>query len=274
MTRTPSSRRLAAFAAGAAAIAAYAGASLLSGSLSPLARRPLLDGGGLPQPYRWVKPPPELASINQPPMNLRETIDLSKPERGAGLHGTTDRQAQLILDPNTFPASLGKQKLSFTIDPLDPTTLGAAAPRGLAITGNAYRFRMVTANGADAPAFAVPGHLVLTYPLVGGAVFGQQHTVVRLTGTTWETLQTTEASASLQAATEVSTLGTFAVASKPAEPSPGGGRAAPVAIIGGVGAFVVVGGVVGFLFWRAQQRSAKERAQQRARDARRSGKRR
>ena len=37
------------------------------GHLSSLAKGPLLDGIGPPQPYRWVNPPPDLAATNQPP---------------------------------------------------------------------------------------------------------------------------------------------------------------------------------------------------------------
>ena len=52
---------------GLAVAIAYAALAGLSGWLSPLARGPLLDGLGPPQPYRWVNPPPALASTNQPP---------------------------------------------------------------------------------------------------------------------------------------------------------------------------------------------------------------
>ena len=38
-----------------------------SGTLSPTRARPLLDGLGPAANYRWVSPPPELASTNQPP---------------------------------------------------------------------------------------------------------------------------------------------------------------------------------------------------------------
>src|SRR5205814_170358 len=52
-------------AAGLVVIAAYVGGAVLSGHLSPFARRPLFDGVITSHPYNWVHPPPALAATNK-----------------------------------------------------------------------------------------------------------------------------------------------------------------------------------------------------------------
>ena len=52
---------------GLLSVAAYAALAGWSGRLSPLARRPLLDGIAPGAPYRWVDPPADLAPTNVPP---------------------------------------------------------------------------------------------------------------------------------------------------------------------------------------------------------------
>jgi hypothetical protein len=49
---------------GLAAAATFVLGAWMSGALSPLARRPILDGAAT-LPYRWVSPPPDLASTNK-----------------------------------------------------------------------------------------------------------------------------------------------------------------------------------------------------------------
>ena len=69
--------RRAARCARVAVVAAYVALAALSGHLSPLARGPLLDGIGPPQAYRWVSPPPDLASTNVAPSSLTRTLPLA-----------------------------------------------------------------------------------------------------------------------------------------------------------------------------------------------------
>ena len=116
-------------ALGAAVVLAYLGAALLSSSLSPLARHPLLDGTGTPQPYRWVSPPPDLASSNQPPSGVTQTQNLAK-QGGSGYVFTPDGQAAVILGNRTFRGlqTQGQTGVVMKIQPLDPATLGALPP--------------------------------------------------------------------------------------------------------------------------------------------------
>ena len=75
--------------------------ALLSAHLSPLARHPLLDGTGTPQPYRWVSPPPAQASTNQQPSSVTKTLDLTQ-AGGSGYVFTPDAQATVIMGNRTF----------------------------------------------------------------------------------------------------------------------------------------------------------------------------
>ncbi len=107
----PAPRPGRALAAGAAVVAAYLAGAVLSGQLSVLARRPLLDGLAPPSRYRWVRPPAELAQGNKPPTPMHDALDLEA----------------------------GGSKVAFDVVPLDPATV-APAPAGLLAAGNAYRF--------------------------------------------------------------------------------------------------------------------------------------
>jgi hypothetical protein len=257
--------RRAALGAGIVVMAVYALLAVASGSFSVLARRPLLDGAQPPPPYRWVKAPPSVSPAAGKPEALTETIDLSKQERGAGQHATPDRQAQIILDPDSFAPALGKQKLTLTIEPLDPATLGAKAPAGQGVAGNAYRFRLTTAGGSEAPPFVLPGHLVMQYPALSSAVFTEKHSIARLNGSAWEPMETTDSAAVLQAATETTTLGTFAVVSKSAAAA-AKPKGAPMGLIAGVaGGVVVVVGGGGYWFWMRQQKIRRRRGRAGAR---------
>jgi len=246
---------------GAGAVGIYVALALFSGHLSVLARRPLLEGTGPPPVYRWVNPPPNFAAVNMKPGALKETVDLTQSDRGAGLHGTPDRQAQLVIDPNSFPPNVNG-RLTLTIDPLDPGTLDAAPPGGQEITGNAYKIRLATADGKDAPGFTTPAHLVLQYPTPTGLSFVESHTVVRLEGSVWTPLQTTDAPAAQQATAETTELGTFSVvfkAAPKAKPKP----KAPVGLIV-VLAVVVVAGTAVIVTLRSRRAAAKARARRKA----------
>jgi len=212
---TPRARRVA--VAGAAAVVAYFGLAAVSGHLSVLARRPLLEGVGPPPVYNFVNPPASVAGTNKQPYSLTKAVSLAPPERGAGVFGTSDIQAQLVLDPGSFPTSAGSGTVTLTIAPLDPGKLGASAPQGYTIMGNAYRYRITTKAGTDVAPFVIPAHMVITYPsdaLYFTSAFAT-HTVVKLDGATWAPIPTADSPVAQQAAADVTTLGTFTVVGKP-----------------------------------------------------------
>ena len=99
-------RRLAA-AAGLLAVLAYLAGAALSGQLSPLARRPLLDGLAPPPPYRWVTPPPELSAGNKKPAGVTSGVGLGPTGSEVSAISTGDGQANLVLDASAVVLSPG-----------------------------------------------------------------------------------------------------------------------------------------------------------------------
>ena len=118
----------------------YLAGAALSGRASPLTRRPLLDGLAPPVPYRWVKPPPDLAASNKPPASLRASVKLTATGSQIGAFATSDGQFNLVLSEGAVPARAGQTSVAVSIDPVDPATLGPAPP-GLIVAGNAYRIQ-------------------------------------------------------------------------------------------------------------------------------------
>ncbi|HEX6675757.1 MAG TPA: hypothetical protein VF486_12110 [Actinomycetes bacterium] len=136
---TADTRRVAALA-GLLAAAAYLAGALASGSLGPWARRPLLDGLAPRAPYRWVKPPPELASGNKPPSNGHFEAKLTGSGSQVGAFSTQDTQVTLILGQAAFKASAGQTNVAVDVTPVDPATL-AGPPAGMLVAGNAYQVK-------------------------------------------------------------------------------------------------------------------------------------
>jgi len=83
-----------ALGAGLAIALVYAVSALWSGHLSPLARRPLLDGLAPPTAYRWVRPPPELAATNQKPTPGTFTVELGNDGSKTAVVTTDDAQVR------------------------------------------------------------------------------------------------------------------------------------------------------------------------------------
>ena len=102
-----------ALAIGLVVVALYAGLAAWSGRLSPLARGPLLDGLG-PLNYRWVSPPPELASTNQPPSAGRFVLPLRADGLGSQVVFTSDNQVTVIVDEGSVGPSEGQRSVELT----------------------------------------------------------------------------------------------------------------------------------------------------------------
>ncbi len=140
--RTAAGRRASrlSIASGMTVMLAYLAGAALSGQLSPLARRPLLDGLAPPPPYRWVKPPPELSSGNRPPSGATSTVPLGPAGSSVTAISTSDGQANLVMEAGAIAPAAGQRSVHVAIQPVDPATL-AAPPSGLVLAGNAYRVR-------------------------------------------------------------------------------------------------------------------------------------
>ena len=99
------------------------------------------DGLLPPQPYRYLHPPPALASNNSPPESGSASIQVAGGHSKAGYLFTHDTQAGFILPAGALVTPSGVTSVRIHIDPVEtPPSL----PQHYAAEGNAYR---VTATG-------------------------------------------------------------------------------------------------------------------------------
>ena len=199
--------------AGLGAAVLYLAGAALSGSLSPLARRPLLDGFAPPPAYRWVSPPPALAAGNKRPASAAVSLQLD-PQTGseASVLTTSDVQVSLALSMGAFPAVEGKTSVQLSAQPLDPSRF-AAPPPGWLFVGNVYRIRAAyLPGGPEAPTLRIPGLLALFYPGLPDNLLHRHTILASADGSSWRAIHTTDSAAQQQASADVRSLGYFAVA--------------------------------------------------------------
>jgi len=238
-------RRLA-LAAGLAVGATYVALAALSGSITPLARRPLLDGLAPAPLYRWVKPPPALASVNKAPLSGRFVIDLD-PQTGsaAAVYYTKDNQISLGFAEGAIGPQPGEDSVVLTLTPLDPARF-AAAPAPMRISGNVYQVQVTTQPGNQTiKALAQPAQLVLFYPAPTHA-FTTKHTILASPdGKGWTPLHTVDSIGQQLAQANVTSLGYFAVGE-----SSTSGQARRSIPIGPILTYVAMGGLAAFVVFR------------------------
>jgi hypothetical protein len=219
----------------------------LSGRASLLARRPLLDGLAPPVPYRWVKPPPDLAASNKPPASLRFSVELTATGSRLGAFSTSDGQLNLVLSEGAVPASQGQTSVAVSMDPVDPATLGPAPP-GLIVAGNAYRIQArYRPSGAKIDTLGGRSSVGLVYPLLATAVANPAGHLVLASadGRSWQRLQSTDTPGTHQVSAGLTTTGWVEVAVPPAGPGGGGnGRGRVLLLAGAVAALLVLAAVL------------------------------
>jgi hypothetical protein len=238
-----------ALGAGIGLFIVYAASVLWSGELSPLARRPLLDGLAPPTAYRWVEPPPELAATNKQPTPLSLQVELKNKGSATAVPTSDDAQVTLILPEGAFAAAEGQKSVNVTIEPIGPSTLSPPdAP--LHIIGNVYALGATYAPSGNKAKLQVLSTVVLVYPLLAndhGA-----HTVLwSRDGSTWEPLKTDDLPSIQQAGGDLIDLGYVAVAGRPASPTAGGSSGVgSTATIVSVTGLVVLAAVAAYLLRR------------------------
>jgi hypothetical protein len=239
-----------ALGAGVTLAIVYLAGAALSGHLSPLARRPLLDGLAPPTAYRWVEPPPELEATNKAPSSLSIEVRLKNKGSETAVPTTDDAQVTLILPQGAFDAAEGQRSVVVTIDPVAPSTLSSpGAP--LHIIGNVYEVGATYAPSGKSARLRALSTVVLVYPLLAndhGA-----HTVIwSRDGSTWEPVKTDDLPSIQQAGGDLVALGFVAVAGQPASPTSGGsaGGGSSVVTIAIVAGLVVLAGGAAFLLRR------------------------
>lgn len=242
---------------------AYLVVAAVGGRISPFARRPILDGFAPPPPYRWVSPPPDLASTNKPPSVGRFTLRLD-PAAGskADVFSTGDGQVSLALGEGGIPPRPGQDSVALTITPTAPEA-GADVPRNLQIAGNVYRIDAeYQPGGTPVLRLRSQARLVMAYPLpLDVAVY--HHTVLHSKdGSSWSTLRSTDSLVGQLVHADVTELGFFAVGqavlgtTSPSSP-PGDGTVFIVVLVAGAAVLAVI--VVAEIRRRARRRSSRGR---------------
>jgi len=247
--RPRAARRTLAFGVGASVL--YLILAAVSGHLSPLYRRPLMDGFAPPAPYRWVKPPSNLASINKPPLSGRFTLAVKNGSVTEGLFATRDSQASVLLFGHAIAAPAGQTSVVLTLEPVAPPS-NATFPRGEAITGNVYRIRATfEPSGKPVQKLGKKAIVTLVYPALAGP-----HRVRRLVASTdgvrFTEIPSIESVVQEQVTAHVGTFGFYAVgvrgiSTTPPAAAPSGGGT-PITLIVVVVA-VAVAVLIGWLRW-------------------------
>jgi hypothetical protein len=249
-----------ALAAGAALVLLYVAGAALSGSLSPAARRPLLDGLTPPTRYRWVKPPAALASGNKQPTPMRFTVALGPKGSEVGALGSQDGQVNVVFGEGAFAASPGQTEVAFQVVPLDPAPL-APVPAGLLPAGNAYRFT-ASYRPSDRPVDTLAGeaNFGLVYPLLTTPVASASGHVLLYSPdgkAAWTRLESTDAPATHQVTARVPGPGYLLAAIPPAAAAgPGQSLAGRARGVLPVAALVAVLLAAAFVVLRRQAGSA------------------
>jgi hypothetical protein len=236
-----------ALGAGLAIAVIYAVTALWSGHLSPLARRPLLDGLAPPTAYRWVQPPPELAATNQKPTPGSFTVELGKDGSKTAVVTTDDAQVTVILPAGSFASAEGQRSIEVTVEPLAGAIAHPDEP--LHVVGNVYLLDATYRPSGDAAKLASLATVVLVYPLLGND-HGSHSIIWSRTGDRWKAFQTDDLPSIQQAGADIRELGYVSVAGQPASPtggtgsSGGGSSAATIAIVAGLVVLAVVAAVL------------------------------
>ncbi|MET0799869.1 MAG: hypothetical protein ABWZ53_01685 [Actinomycetota bacterium] len=235
-------------AIGLGIVALYAGLAAWSGRLSPLARGPLLDGLG-PVNYRWVSPPPELASTNQEPSSASAELPLGPGGVGTQVVFTSDSQVTVVVEEGSIGSSEGQDAVELRVDPVDPAILRAPGD-GLAVFGNAYRIRATyRPSGEPIRRFDPPIDVIMVYPATATLHANEHDLLWSADGRSWEPLETNDSPGQQQAEAPVPGRGYVLVAGVPAPttPSPSGtgdeGATPPlaVALLVAAGAALLIG---------------------------------
>jgi hypothetical protein len=218
-----------ALAGGIAAVLAYAALAALSGWLSPLARGPLLDGLGPAQPYRWVSPPPALASTNQPPSSGSFHVPLDSNGSRPEVFVTSDNQITIIVPAKVFALKPGQIEVLLSVKPVDPAKLSPPGG-GLSSFGNAYQLTAAYQPSGDAVDLSLPIEIVLVYPVTLKLHATRHQIATSPTGKAWTPQNGTDSTAQQQTEGPMTALGYAMVvgkqtprsASPSAAPSTGG----------------------------------------------------
>lgn len=252
-------RRGAAAATGVAVAAIYAVSAAWSGHLSPLARRPILDGVAPSVPYRWAEPPPELASTNLAPAPGAFRVELGNRGSVTKVFTTDDAQVTVILSARTFAPSADQRAIEVAIEPLGGSEVTPPEPP-LQILGNVYRIEATYVPSGDDARLRSDARIVLVYPF--STTLHRHEVVVSPDGEAWTAVDTNDLPSIQQADGVTSTMDYVAIAGRPGSPAPpsgegGGSNAATIAIVFAL-VVMAIGAVVALRPWGSGRSGGKK----------------
>ena len=247
--------RRAAWVFGLATLALYAGGAWLSGATGPIARRPVLDGGGFCPPYRFVDPPAELAHQNKQPQGGEFPIGFNAEDgkSDAGVHSTVDQQASVVLSRGAIPAAAGAESVHMTIQPAD-SDAAEGLPAGQSVLGNVVRVTTTYVPSGEAVAAPDRSSLIsLVYPSL--TTERSDRTLwYSSDGNSWTKLETTNDPNGCQAQADLERMnGLFAVVTTGQIPTQGSGGSGSVLPWVVIGVAVVVAAILVVLRLRARR---------------------
>jgi hypothetical protein len=145
----------------AAWTALIAGLILVSLLHANRSQPPIFDGLPLPQePYRYVSPPPELASSNLPPEPGEATFPVMNGQSMGGGVQTGDAQVVVFFGVGSLKVSPAATSVTVRVEPVKNPP---SPPPGYQIQGNVYRIT-ATEQPGGAPATATTYHLTMRIP--------------------------------------------------------------------------------------------------------------
>jgi hypothetical protein len=160
----------------------YAGVVVATSLTAGHPVRPLFDGVGGVAPYKWVKPPWYVGSVNIKPGPSHTDIAF---ENGTSpLVGVNSEDAQIILNlpQGALPSRAGASAVRAAFTPFDPKKL-AKPPGGMRPDGNAYRVEMTyQPSGEPVPQVTTSGNVVMVVPDEG------EKMLFSLDGKSWDEL--------------------------------------------------------------------------------------
>ncbi len=188
--------------------------------------RPFLDAYVPPAPYRWVSPPPEGASQNQPPSGGETVIAFAQGRSDPASAFTDDGQVTVSFNAGTFPLLTGQTGVRVRIAPVRPQP---AAPAEVVSDGNAYLIEATyVPSGQPVGSLIEPALIDLRYPAAN------PEAIYRIDGGSWTPIGGTVQELLLTIDARSSQLGTFAAGHRPAQPSSGTGAGTGAALLGAV----------------------------------------
>ncbi|MEA2487643.1 MAG: hypothetical protein QOF16_1297 [Actinomycetota bacterium] len=199
---------------------AYVATALIAGHREPNVARPLLDGLTAPPAYRWVDPPPDLASGNKQPVGGTSTIAVAKKKTAAGAFSTPDAQLSIVLEPAALKIPPDTTSVQIALTPLAPAAVQANPPSGLEVAGNIERIQAIAQpSGNELTTFDPPARVVLVYPASSTGTHVSHTLLFSPSGQTWTRIKTSDSTVQQQASGLLPGAGYVAVAAPPASGS-------------------------------------------------------